>query len=227
VANLSLSLSGIDNLQRFLNPDLHLRAAKGGIAYASRSVPPAVSQGIRKSYYLTASRIKQDISGVRFTEQGTTATISFARRPPTLSSTVHALAPALLASVASVVVVAGPHPPSPVVPSPLPSSALKGVNLSPVHSLPPATTVTPLSSAALPPNPTSSTPSTAHPSAQSSFAALQSQINSNRMSKHESMNNSFVVFNVSWIQPHEATAAAAEIHCAATDLRQRVPLGGL
>jgi len=85
VANLSLSLSGIDNLQRFLNPELHLRAVKGGIAYASRSVPPVVSQGIRKSYYLTASRIKQDISGVRFTEQGTTATISFARRPPTLT----------------------------------------------------------------------------------------------------------------------------------------------
>ena len=88
MANISLSLTGIEELQRLqqlTNPDLYLRAVRGGISYASKSVPPAVSKGIRQTYNITASRIKQDISGIRISDQGTTATIRFSRRPPTLT----------------------------------------------------------------------------------------------------------------------------------------------
>jgi len=88
MANISITMTGIEELQRlqrFTNPELYLRAVKGGIAYASRSVPPAVSKGIRSRYGLTAARIKQDISGIRFDDAGTTATIRFGRRPPTLT----------------------------------------------------------------------------------------------------------------------------------------------
>jgi hypothetical protein len=88
MAYLSLSITGLDDLKRLTrltNPDLYLKAIKGGISYASKAVPPVVSKGIRSRYGLTAARIKQDISGIRFDDGGTTATIRFSSRPPTLT----------------------------------------------------------------------------------------------------------------------------------------------
>lgn len=86
--NISFAIDGVDQLQRlrlFLNADLYAKAMRGGISYASKAVPPAVSKGIRQEYGLTASRIKQDISGIRIDPDGQSATIRFSRRPPTLT----------------------------------------------------------------------------------------------------------------------------------------------
>lgn len=88
MANFSISITGLEDLRqlvRLANPELYLRAVKGGISYASRSVPPAVSRGIRAEYGLTAARIKQDISSIRIDDGGTTATIRFSRYAPTLT----------------------------------------------------------------------------------------------------------------------------------------------
>lgn len=77
-------IEGLDALQAFLNPDLFDKAAKAGLAYAAKAVPPAVAKGITEQYGISSARIKQDISGVRFQDGGLTATIAFSRRPPTL-----------------------------------------------------------------------------------------------------------------------------------------------
>ena len=84
---MDLGVDGITQLQKmqaFLNPDLFVKAQKGGIAYAAKSVPPVVAKGIGASYFIKAARVKQDISSVRIDPGGASATIKFGRRPPTL-----------------------------------------------------------------------------------------------------------------------------------------------
>ena len=86
--NVNFSLDGIDQLQRLrlmLKPALYDKAIQGGLRYAAKSVPTVVSKGIRSAYNLTATRIKKDISGVRFDPGNQSATIRFSRRPPTLT----------------------------------------------------------------------------------------------------------------------------------------------
>lgn len=88
MARLTLEVSGAEGLTRmrqFLNPKLFDKAMAGGVRYASKSVPPAVAKGITAAYNISSRRIKDDISGIRFSGDGTSATIGFSRRPPTLS----------------------------------------------------------------------------------------------------------------------------------------------
>ena len=88
MARLSLTLTGIDQLaplQAFLNPKLYDKALRGGITYASKAVPTAVSKGITSSYNFTAARVKKDISKTQFVDNGQTALIRFSRRAPTLT----------------------------------------------------------------------------------------------------------------------------------------------
>jgi hypothetical protein len=84
---LELGISGLDQLrkmQAFLDPELMLKAQRGAVSYAAKAVPPVVAKGIGASYFIKAARIKQDISSVRIEPGGTTATIKFSRRPPSL-----------------------------------------------------------------------------------------------------------------------------------------------
>lgn len=87
MAGVTITLTGLDSLQRlqeFTNPALFAKAKRGGIAYASKAVPPSVAKTIGATYNLTAARIKKDISRIRFAGDGESATIAFSRRPPTL-----------------------------------------------------------------------------------------------------------------------------------------------
>jgi hypothetical protein len=88
MASISLSLAGIDQLQRlkaFLDPKLYDKALRGGITYGSKAAPPAVAKGITATYSLSAARVKKDISRTQFVDGGQTALIKFSRRPPTLT----------------------------------------------------------------------------------------------------------------------------------------------
>ena len=88
MASVSFSVSGVDQLSRlqaFLDPKLYDKARRGGISYASKAVPTAVSKGVTAAYNLTASRVKKDISRTQFVDGGQTALIRFSRRPPTLT----------------------------------------------------------------------------------------------------------------------------------------------
>lgn len=88
MANLTLQLTGVEQLQKLqliLDPKLFEKAQKGGLAYAAKAVPPAVAKGISTSYNISSGRIKNDISSVRFAGDGSSATIGFSRRPPTLT----------------------------------------------------------------------------------------------------------------------------------------------
>jgi hypothetical protein len=84
---LDLKIEGLEQLKKmeyFLNPENLLKAERGGVSYAAKSVPPVVAKGIGASYFIKAARIKQDISSVRIDSNGTSASIKFSRRPPTL-----------------------------------------------------------------------------------------------------------------------------------------------
>jgi hypothetical protein len=84
---LDLKIEGLEQLKKmefFLQPENLLKAERGGVAYAAKSVPPVVAKGIGASYFIKAARIKQDISSVRIDPGGTSANIKFSRRPPTL-----------------------------------------------------------------------------------------------------------------------------------------------
>jgi hypothetical protein len=88
MASISLSLAGIDQLQRlkaFLDPKLYDKALRGGITYGSKAATPAVAKGITATYSLSAARVKKDISRTQFVDGGQTALIKFSRRPPTLT----------------------------------------------------------------------------------------------------------------------------------------------
>lgn len=88
MARLTVELTGLDGLQKmqqFLNPALFKKAQQGGVSYAAKAVPPAVAKGITASYNITSSRVKKDISGIRFAGDGQSASIGFSRRAPTLT----------------------------------------------------------------------------------------------------------------------------------------------
>ncbi len=88
MANLDIGVSGLDALQRmqqFLDPALFAKAQKGGVSYAAKAVPPAVAKGITGVYNIASARVKQDISRFSLDSSGTSATIRFSRRPPTLT----------------------------------------------------------------------------------------------------------------------------------------------
>ena len=80
---LDLKLSGTEQLLKLTaitNPKLYDKALKGGLTYASRSVPTTAAKQIRERYNISSSRIKQDIKGPFIA--GDNATIIFSRKPP-------------------------------------------------------------------------------------------------------------------------------------------------
>jgi hypothetical protein len=84
----TLQINGLEGLQRMsalLGQATIEKAQRSALSYAATAVPPAVAQGITAYYNLPSARVKKDISGVRFSSDGLSATIAFRRRPPTLS----------------------------------------------------------------------------------------------------------------------------------------------
>jgi len=89
MASVSFQVTGLDQLQRmqaFLAPETFLKAQRGGISYALKTVSPAVAKGIGAAYNLKAARIKQDILSAKIDPGGLSATVRFSRRPPTLAA---------------------------------------------------------------------------------------------------------------------------------------------
>lgn len=86
---LRLDLDGADKLSKMaaiFTPALFDRALVGGVAYAAKSVPPAVAKAIGAGgrYNMKAAAIKNDISKQpRFFDGGRSASISMSRKPRT------------------------------------------------------------------------------------------------------------------------------------------------
>lgn len=84
MANATVQVEGLQRMIGVLSPVTFAKAQRAGITYAAKAVPPAVAKGIGAAYNLKAARIKQDILGTRFVDEGQAAIIRFSRRPPTL-----------------------------------------------------------------------------------------------------------------------------------------------
>jgi hypothetical protein len=83
---LRVDLEGAEKLSKMaalLTPKLFDRALKGGVTYAARAVPPAVSKAVGSRYSMRAARIKQDIKKPRFFDGGRSASIGLSRKAPT------------------------------------------------------------------------------------------------------------------------------------------------
>ena len=88
MAGITLQLQGLDQLQRLMeltDPQTFAKAQRAGIAKASGAIKTQVAKGIGEQYNLRAARIKQDISRATIAPDGSSATIRFSRRPPTLT----------------------------------------------------------------------------------------------------------------------------------------------
>lgn len=75
-------LEGLDRMQALFNPKLMDKATRGGMTYAARAAATAAAKEIRGRYNITSARVKQDITGPRFSNGGQTATLVFSRKPP-------------------------------------------------------------------------------------------------------------------------------------------------
>ena len=87
VASITFKLEGLSSLQKALqvvDPANFAKWSAEGVRYASKSVPPTVAKGIAADYAIKSARIKQDIKPPRIASDGSSATIAFSRRPPTL-----------------------------------------------------------------------------------------------------------------------------------------------
>jgi hypothetical protein len=87
--NLTIDLDGqskLSDMQALLSPGLFTRALKGGTQYAAKAAPPAIAKAVGARYGLKARDIKDDISGPRFTDGGTTAILTLSRRPRTAAA---------------------------------------------------------------------------------------------------------------------------------------------
>jgi len=88
MAGITLKLEGLDQLQKmiaFTNPQNFAKAQRAGLTKASSAVKTQVAKGIGERYSLKASRIKSDISRATVAPDGSSATIRFSRRAPTLT----------------------------------------------------------------------------------------------------------------------------------------------
>jgi len=84
--NLTIDLDGqkqLGAMLAFLSPTTFERALKGGVQYAAKATPPAISKAVGARYNWKATSIKSDIKGPRFVDGGTTAIINLSRRPRT------------------------------------------------------------------------------------------------------------------------------------------------
>ena len=87
VASITFKLEGLSSLQKALqvvDPANFAKWSAEGVRYASKSVPPTVAKGIAAAYAIRSARIKEDIKPPRIASDGSSATIAFSTRPPTL-----------------------------------------------------------------------------------------------------------------------------------------------
>ena len=88
MAGITLKIDGLDQLQKmlqFTDPKNFAKARRAGIAKATGAIKTQVAKGIGESYNIKAGKIKQDISRATIAPDGSSATIRFSRRPPTLA----------------------------------------------------------------------------------------------------------------------------------------------
>jgi len=88
VAGITLKLEGLDGLQKmlqFTDPATFAKAQRAGLTKASGAIKTQVAKGIGERYNLKSARIKQDISKASIAADGSSATIRFGRRAPTLA----------------------------------------------------------------------------------------------------------------------------------------------
>ena len=83
---LRINLSGQEKLsamQALVAPELYDKAIKGGIRYAAKATPPAISKAVGARYNWKARDIKEDIRTPRFSDGGLSVTIGLSKRPRT------------------------------------------------------------------------------------------------------------------------------------------------
>jgi hypothetical protein len=83
---LRIDLDGeekLSGMMALLSPATFERALKGGMQYAAKATPPAISKAVGARYNWKARDIKNDTRGPRFSDGGRTATITLSRRART------------------------------------------------------------------------------------------------------------------------------------------------
>jgi hypothetical protein len=81
---LRIDLDGADKLtamQALLSPATFERALKGGMQYAAKATPPAISKAVGARYTWKAADIKDDIRRPRFFDGGRSVSIGLSKRP--------------------------------------------------------------------------------------------------------------------------------------------------
>lgn len=87
--NLSLTVEGADKLSAMaavLTPALFAKALQGGVSYAAKATPPAISKAVVLRYNIKAAAVKDDISKPTFADGGTTVSFGLSRRPRTAAA---------------------------------------------------------------------------------------------------------------------------------------------
>lgn len=83
---LQIDLDGAEKLtplQALLSPATFDRALRGGVQYAAKAAPPAISKAVGGRYNWRAGDIKNDIRAPRFFDGGRSVTIGLSKRPRT------------------------------------------------------------------------------------------------------------------------------------------------
>lgn len=88
MAGITLKIEGLNQLQKmleFTDPKNFAKAQRAGVVKATGAIKTQVAKSIGERYNFKSGRIKQDISRASIAPDGSSATIRFARRPPTLA----------------------------------------------------------------------------------------------------------------------------------------------
>ena len=88
MAGITLKIEGLSQLQKmleFTDPKTFAKAQRAGVVKATGAIKTQVAKGIAERYNLKSARIKQDISKASIAADGSSATIRFGRRAPTLA----------------------------------------------------------------------------------------------------------------------------------------------
>lgn len=83
-----MKIEGLNQLQKmleFTDPKNFAKAQRAGVVKATGAIKTQVAKGIAERYNLKSARIKQDISRASIAADGSSATIRFGRRAPTLA----------------------------------------------------------------------------------------------------------------------------------------------
>jgi hypothetical protein len=81
---IDIQIEGAESLLKMrdlLNPKLIDKATKGGISYAAKAAKVAVAKEVRARYNIPSARVKQDVTGPRFSNGGQLATIYLSQKP--------------------------------------------------------------------------------------------------------------------------------------------------